>query len=255
MAYEAFASVYDLLNGDADYDALFRAVHAALRAKGICDGIVADLGCGTGELTLRLADAGYDMIGVDLSCEMLSVAREKAAEAGRSDILLLQQDLTALDLYGTVRAAVSTFDTLNHIGPIAQMQRAIARAALFIEPDGLFTFDMNTPYKHETVLADNCFTLEEDGCLCEWENRYDAQNACTQISITVQEAGEDAFCEALIEYSYTRAQIEAACSAAGLRVLSVVDGERFCALMPDSQRFLFVCEKTQGGNKEMPCQI
>ena len=78
MAYEAFAGVYDAFNEDADYDSLFRYVCGVLRAHGVEDGIVADLGCGTGELTLRLAAAGYDMIGVDLSPEMLSVLREKA---------------------------------------------------------------------------------------------------------------------------------------------------------------------------------
>ena len=101
MAYEAFAGVYDAFNEDADYDALFRYVCGVLRAHGVEDGIVADLGCGTGELTLRLAAAGYDMIGVDLSPEMLSVLREKAWETGQEGLLLLCQDIAELDLYGT----------------------------------------------------------------------------------------------------------------------------------------------------------
>ena len=127
MAYEAFAGVYDAFNEDADYDALFRYVCGVLRAHGVEDGIVADLGCGTGELTLRLAAAGYDMIGVDLSPEMLSVLREKAWETGQEGLLLLCQDIAELDLYGTVRAAVSTFDTFNHIGPAEKFRRALCR--------------------------------------------------------------------------------------------------------------------------------
>ena len=97
---------------------------------------MADLGCGTGDLTLALAKAGYDMIGIDLSEEMLCILREKVYEQGRQGILLLQQNLCALDLYGTVHAAVSTFDTLNHIGSYAQFERAVCRSALFIEPGG-----------------------------------------------------------------------------------------------------------------------
>ena len=117
MAYGIFADFYDFFNEDADYDLLSEQVLAALREHGVSDGIVIDLGCGTGELTLRLAQAGYDMIGVDASEEMLSVLQEKEFELGMSGVLLLHQELQTLDLYGTVRAAVSTFDTFNHIGP------------------------------------------------------------------------------------------------------------------------------------------
>ena len=78
MAYQEFAYFYDEFNGAADYDALFAYVTGELKAHGIQDGIVADFGCGTGELTLMLAQAGYDMIGIDVSEEMLSVLRDKA---------------------------------------------------------------------------------------------------------------------------------------------------------------------------------
>ncbi|MEG2672186.1 MAG: class I SAM-dependent methyltransferase [Ruthenibacterium sp.] len=242
MAYEEFADVYDLFNEDADYDALFDYLHARLLENDIQDGIVADLGCGTGELTLRLAQAGYDMIGVDLSADMLSVLREKADEADLHDILLLNQDLTQLDLYGTIRAIVSTFDTFNHIAP-AQLEKAVCRASLFLEMGGVFLFDMNTPYKHEEILANQTFELEADDALCVWKNHYDAQNKCTQIEIDLKYADGEAYVEKFCEYSYTRAQIEAICAKAGLRILSVCDGEQFTELVPHSQRFLFTTVK------------
>ena len=94
MAYNEFAYFYDSFNGDADYDALYRHIQAGLDAHGIRDGILADLGCGTGELTLMLAQAGYDMIAIDQSEEMLCVVRDKADQlelTGR--LLLLEQDL------------------------------------------------------------------------------------------------------------------------------------------------------------------
>ncbi|MEG1549527.1 MAG: class I SAM-dependent methyltransferase [Ruthenibacterium sp.] len=242
MAYEEFAEVYDLFNEDADYDALFAYLQARLLENGVQDGIVADLGCGTGELTLRLAQAGYDMIGVDLSADMLSVLREKAAEAELQDVLLLQQDLTQLDLYGTIRAVVSTFDTFNHLAP-EQLETAICRASLFLEMGGVFLFDMNTPYKHEIILADNTFELEADDALCIWKNHYDAQNKRTQIEIDLNYADGEAYVEKFCEYSYSRVQIEAMCAKAGLRILSVCDGEQFAALTPHSQRFLFTAIK------------
>ena len=114
MAYNEFAYFYDELNSEADYDALYRYVTDELAAHGIRDGILADLGCGTGDLTLMLAQAGYDVIGIDRSEEMLSVLREKADELDMTGrILLLRQDLLSLDLYGTIRAAVSS--RIEHI--------------------------------------------------------------------------------------------------------------------------------------------
>ena len=134
MAYNEFAYFYDELNSEADYDALYRYVTDELAAHGIRDGILADLGCGTGDLTLMLAQAGYDVIGIDRSEEMLSVLREKADELDMTGrILLLRQDLLSLDLYGTIRAAVSTFDTYNHIGPVDQFEKAIRKAAYSME--------------------------------------------------------------------------------------------------------------------------
>ena len=108
MAYNEFAYFYDEFNGEADYDALYSHIHSQLEAHGIRDGILADLGCGTGELTLMLTQAGYDMIGIAQSEEMLCVVRDKAEQLGLSGgLLLLRQDLLKLDLYGTIRGAVS----------------------------------------------------------------------------------------------------------------------------------------------------
>ncbi len=242
MAYDEFADVYDLFNDDADYDALFDYVQTQLHTQNITNGIIADLGCGTGELTLRLAEAGYDMIGIDLSSEMLCVLREKAAEAQIENLLLLNQDITQLDLFGTVRGVISTFDTFNHISPDL-LQKTICRAALFLEKDGVFLFDMNTLYKHESVLANNTFEIEADDALCVWKNSYDAENMRTFIEIAVTYEDGEQFTESFYEYAYSRAQIEAMCDAAGLKIVSICDGESFSELRKDSQRFFFTAVK------------
>ena len=107
MAYNEFAYFYDEFNSAADYDALFRYIHQKLTDHGVQDGILADLGCGTGDLTLMLTQAGYDVIGIDRSEEMLSVLREKADELGLTgQLLLLRQDLLELDLYGTCSSLI-----------------------------------------------------------------------------------------------------------------------------------------------------
>lgn len=242
MAYEEFAQVYDLFNEDADYDALFSYVQNKLCEHEINDGIVADLGCGTGELTLRLAEAGYDMIGLDLSADMLSVLREKMDEANITNVLLLQQNLAELDLYGTIRAAVSTFDTLNHIAP-NDLKKTIAQTSLFMEKGGIFVFDMNTPYKNKTVLANHTYEFEADEASCVWKNSYDEKNACTHISIEVQYSDGERYTESFDEYIYTCAEIKMLCEAAGLRVICTEDGEVFAPLTQTSQRFVFTALK------------
>ena len=189
MAYNEFAYFYDSFNEDADYEALYRHVKGQLDAHGITDGILADLGCGTGELTLMLAQAGYDMIAIDQSEEMLCVVRDKADQlelTGR--LLLLQQDLCDLDLYGTIRGAVSTFDTFNHL---PELDKAIANAAFFMEKGGVLLFDMNTPYKHREVLGNNTFTFAADEANCVWKNHLEEDGRKVRIALDVhdQETG------------------------------------------------------------------
>lgn len=251
MAYNGFAWFYDEFNVKADYDALYQYVLGQLGGHDIRDGILADLGCGTGDLTLMLAQAGYDMIGVDQSEEMLAVLRQKADDLEIAQgLLLLHQDLLQLDLYGTIRAAVSTFDTFNHIGPAPRFFEAVARAGFFMEKGGVFLFDLNTPYKHREVLANRSLTLEAPDAVCRWQNRYDAAAGRVDISLDIldTETGER-WAEAFPEYSYSLDEARAALTGAGFALECVRDGEDFGPLRPDSQRMILTAIKqyTQTG--------
>ena len=251
MAYNEFAYFYDEFNGEADYDALFAYVLRKLKENGIQNGIVADFGCGTGDLTLMLSQAGYDVIAVDQSEEMLAVLRDKADQLGIADgLLLLRQNLLELDLFGTLRAAVSTFDSYSHIGPWQNFEKAIRRAAFFMEKGGVFLFDLNTPYKNRQVLGENLFTFEGPDASCRWQNHYLAEEQAVEISIDIHynDTDED-FHEQFKEYSYEMQQVTQALEKYGFAVQSVEDGESFGALQPDSQRFIFTCIKqyTQEG--------
>lgn len=242
MAYNEFAYFYDEFNGEADYEALYAKIKAELDAHDILDGILADLGCGTGELTLMLTQAGYDMIGIDQSEEMLCVVRDKAEQLGlNSGLLLLQQDLCALDLYGTIRGAVSTFDTFNHI---QDLDAAIANAGFFMERGGVLLFDMNTPYKHREVLGDNEFVFEEADARCVWKNHYNAADRRVKITVDIHylETGEE-FHEEFYEYTYELAEIHAALERHGFRLESVCDGESFGPLTEQSERYFFCAVK------------
>lgn len=245
MAYNEFAYFYDEFNGAADYDALFAYIQNELRTHGVTEGILADLGCGTGDLTLMLTQAGYDVIGIDRSEEMLSVLREKADEldlTGR--LLLLRQDLLELDLYGTIRAAVSTFDTYSHIGPLDRFEQAIRKAAYFMEKDGVFIFDLNTPYKHQHILAGQTFDIEAEDALCHWTNQYDEATGRVDISIdiTYHDTAEQ-FHESFCEYSYPLETVETLLRRYGFTVARVSDGEDFGPVRPDSPRWIITAVK------------
>lgn len=244
MAYSEFAYWYDALNAEADYDRLSEWITQTLQKHAVFDGIVADLGCGTGEISLRLHNAGYDMIAVDISYDMLSVFREKMLENNYNEILLLQQDLAELDLYGTIRAAISTFDTFNHM-PKDKLEQAFQKISLFMEPGGLFLFDTNTSYKHQSILANNCFVLEgeEDGVWCEWQNKFDTTTRQTQITITAYENEEVCFRESFVEYAYPFEFWEEILIKAGFVIINVIDGESFTPINDTSQRYLFTAQK------------
>ena len=245
MAYNEFAYFYDELNEAADYDALYRYVVSELTAHGVTGGLLADLGCGTGELTLMLSQAGYDVIGIDRSEELLSVLREKADELDMTGkVLLLQQDLLQLDLYGTIRAAVSTFDTYNHIGPLENFEKAIANAAFFMEKDGVFVFDLNTPYKHAEVLGGQTFDLDAEDAVCHWTNRYDESSGRVDIHIEIREKETgDSWVEDFSEYSYPLPTVQALLDKYGFTVARVSDGEDFGPVRPDSQRWIITAVK------------
>ena len=170
--YGLFSSFYDRLMNDMDYEgraAYLLSLFARFRPEKPPDTLL-DLACGSGGLSLPLAARGIDVIGVDGSDEMLARAREKADQAGMS-LLLLCQDMRELDLYGTVDGAVCVLDSLNHLCRTDDLAEVFRRLRLFIEPGGLFVFDVNTPYKHREILGDNAFVFEEEDFLCVWRNR------------------------------------------------------------------------------------
>lgn len=242
MAYTQFAYWYDILNQAADYDILVQSLKKQLHLFGVpANGLVADLGCGTGEISLRLEKAGYDMISVDASPDMLSVFREKLA--GDEKILLLCQDLAQLDLYGTLRGAVSTFDVFSHM-PRQQLLLALQKVHLFLEPGGVLLFDVNTPYKHRQILANNHFVVEAgDGILCRWNNSYLAENESVCVEIEVEQKGKTMCIERFYEYAYPLDWWKETLTGLGFTLADALDGETFGALRPSTQRYFIAAHK------------
>lgn len=169
-SYTDFAYIYDNLIGQ-DYEKWADYIEQIFNVNDKSPKLVLDLGCGTGSLTNILAKRGYDMIGVDMSIDMLNVAREKAIEENL-DILYLCQDIREFELYGTVDAIICTLDVLNYITEPAELEQIFALVKNYLNPDGIFIFDINTEHKLKTVLGNNTFVNDENGVFYTWENEY-----------------------------------------------------------------------------------
>lgn len=183
-AYTSFAYVYDTFMDNVPYGEWARHIRHKLCEHGVTDGIVLDLGCGTGTMTERLAGYGYDMIGVDNSEEMLELAMEKKTESGY-DILYLLQDMRGFELYGTVRAVVSVCDSVNYITEPDELEEVFRLVNNYLDPKGIFLFDFNTVHKYRDVIGDS--TIAEDRGVCSfiWDNRYYEKEQINEYDLTL----------------------------------------------------------------------
>ena len=247
-AYGEFARVYDMFMDNVDYDQWSEYLIGQLKKYGIHDGLVLDLGCGTGVMTELLSAAGYDMIGVDNSEEMLGQAIEKREESGH-DILYLCQDMQEFELYGTVRAIVSVCDCLNYITEEEELLEVFKLVNNYLDPGGIFIFDMNTVYKYEEMLGDNVIAENrEDGSFI-WENCYDPDCGINEYALTLFIPREDGLYEKSEEFHYQKAYSEECVrrliKEAGLELLAVYDAYTENPLKRNSGRMTFIV-KEQG---------
>ena len=183
-AYTSFAYVYDTFMDNVPYGEWARHIREKLCEHGVTDGIVLDLGCGTGTMTERLAGYGYDMIGVDNSEEMLELAMEKKTESGY-DILYLLQDMRGFELYGTVRADLIVCDSVNYITEPDELEEVFRLVNNYLDPKGIFLFDFNTVHKYRDVIGDS--TIAEDRGVCSfiWDNRYYEKEQINEYDLTL----------------------------------------------------------------------
>lgn len=242
MSYEVFAEYYDELMQNVGYRERAEYIDRLIKQYKPDANLLVDLACGTGSMTVEFAEMGYDVIGTDISEDMLSKAREKSD----GSILYLCQSMQELDMYGTIDAFVCTLDSLNHIESRDELCRAFNRVSLFLEPDGVFVFDMNTPYKHEKVLGNNTFVYECDELYCVWQNYYFGDGR-VDISLDFFEEREDGsyyrYCEDFYELAYSYADTEEMLRGAGLKILAAYDDMTLEPPTEKSERIVFVAGK------------
>lgn len=183
-AYTSFAEVYDTFMDNVPYEEWAEYLAELLREYDIEDGLVLDLGCGTGSLTEILATKGYDMIGADGSAEMLEIAMEKKAQSGH-DILYLLQDMREFELYGTVRAVVSVCDCVNYITDEKELEQVFRLVNNYLDPEGIFIFDFNTEYKYKEILGEQTIAEDREDCSFIWDNYYYEYESMNEYELTL----------------------------------------------------------------------
>lgn len=245
-AYTSFAEVYDTFMDNVPYKEWGEYLAKLLGSYEITDGLVLDLGCGTGSMTEVLAEKGYDMIGVDNSGEMLEIAMRKKEESGQ-DILYLMQDMREFELYGTVRAVVSVCDSVNYITDEKELEQVFRLVNNYLDPEGIFIFDFNTEYKYRDILGDQTIAEDRDGCSFIWENYYyeDEQMNEYELTLFIREKEElyRKYQELHLQKAYTLDMIKELVTWAGLEFVTAYDAYTMNPPHEESERICVVARE------------
>lgn len=263
-SYGSFAYVYDKFMDNVPYEDWTEYIAGLLQEEGITEGIVADLGCGTGAVTELLALKGFDMIGIDSSDDMLQVALERRDELELKhpevkDILYLNQDMRDFELYGTVAAIVSICDSINYILEDDELLTVFKLARNYLDYNGIFIFDMNTMYKYANLLGDNTFAENRDDCSFIWENFYDEDTFINEYDLTLfvaddEDNGDETSegCRRFLRYeevheqrAYDIENVKNMLEEAGLEVLHIYDAFTKNEPGPESERVYFISRKNK----------
>ena len=242
-SYENFARVYDELMDNVPYEEWAQFILNLLQDRKITEGLVLELGCGTGKLMSLLGKAGFDMIGVDNSVEMLQIAREKTSQ----DFLYLLQDMREFELYGTVKAVISICDSVNYITKKEELRKVFQLVNNYLDPEGLFIFDFNTEYKYRELIGETVIAEDREDVSFIWFNEYDEESHLNDIDLKVfvQEEGDiyRKFQEEHIQRGYTLDEIKQLLEESGLIFLEAYEEYTTQAPQPDSGRIVVVAQE------------
>jgi SAM-dependent methyltransferase len=202
-----------------------------------------DLGCGSGNVTLPLAKRGYEMIGIDVSADMLATARGRE---GGENILWLCQDMRSFELYGTVEAVVCTLDGINHLTKKEDVSSCFRLVHNYLVPNGVFVFDVNSPYKFREVYGNRSYILEDEGVLCAWQNAYNEKSGLCRFDVSLFEEQEDGSYlrgDATVkERCYKEKALCRMLADAGFSILNIFDGYSEAEPKEDTERLVIVAK-------------
>lgn len=240
MSYDVFARYYDELMQNVEYSHIADKLSQWIEEYRPGSKLLCDMACGTGTLASLLCQKGYDVIGIDSSPDMLMTAREKCSP----EVLLLCQSMDEIDLYGTIDAVVCTLDSINHVTDKKAVGTIFRKVSLFLENNGIFVFDVNTPYKHKNILADSAYIIETDNVFCAWQNTY--EDGIVNISLDFFEEEDGAYyrsSEYFSERAYTDAEIREMLEQAELEVIAVKDDYSDKEPEENTQRLVYITKR------------
>ncbi len=247
--YHSFSYFYDKLTSNISYKERAEYFDMLIKKHNGKKNLLLDLACGTGSLCEEFSHMGYDVIGVDASEAMLNEALDKKFDSGL-DIQYLCQDMTHLDMFGTIDVTICALDSINHLNSIDDVQKTFDRVSLFCEPDGLFIFDVNMPYKHQYVLADNTFVYDLEDVFCVWQNSFNTESSDYRVDISLDIFGKnenglyERYYDELSEIAFERSSIETMLVKSGLKVEAVYDYDTLNIPTDKSEKLVFVARKS-----------
>ena len=239
-AYSKFAEVYDSLMDDVPYEKIADIIDSKIKKHNIKNKIIFDLACGTGTLTKELLKKGYELIGADISYDMLEKAQEK-----NPDVLFLNQSMDDFELYGTVGVIVCCLDSVNYLLDDESLHKMFKLCNNYLEPDGLLIFDINTEYKFKNILADNIYTYDDEKIFYVWENNFIEEEKVCDFYLTFFVKKNDVytrFDEVHTERMYTDDEIVKALTENGFKILEKLDDFTDNSATKNSERVMYVCK-------------
>ena len=243
--YATLAAYYDRIMEDIDYGAWAEFYKSCFEKHGASVHKILDLACGTGSITVPMAQMGYEMTGIDLSSEMLALAQKKAEDA-RVRIRFSEQNIALFDAGIGFDAAICSFDGYNYLTSPKDVASSFARVYETLHEGGMFIFDVSTPYKYENILSDNAFVYEYDDLFLSWQNFYNKKSALCDFYLTffIKENGAwHRVDETQRQRRYLLPRLTKMLKDAGFTIFETVSDLAFSPVSETSDRAFFICSK------------
>lgn len=252
--YEGFANVYDHVMNNVSYEEWFGRLKHYLEEHGIKEGTICELGCGTGIMTELFAGAGYRMIGVDRSGDMLALAQNKKEETG-SDILYLQQEMEKLELDEPVDTIISVCDSVNYLLHEEDMISTFSRVKQYLKPNGYFIFDLKTSYCYRNIIGNQTWVEQDEEISYIWENYFYEDEDINEYILTIfKKQPESELYEKIEEAHYQKAyspkRLAELLEKGGMEMVECLDENMKTEPVANSERIYVVAKVQEGSHGE-----